>query len=424
MSIPDPTSGSAFRLRYGNSPSSKVAPDPKSIELYKNHTDLKVQSVAGTIFKVLLNLTLLPIKMLIGIVAIVTMVGQALYSLAQKGTSKAALFGLTFFNRSLLENGLGIERFGVRYRDIDIVGRGVLVSRMPFKGDIDTFRQALEKAQKGLEEGVPVEALKASINKLDKDNSFPDSCAGFVIDLTEPGERTLVFGHGEPATKEDWAAKHIGYMNVKAEDLKPMDVEATENLAKVVEDLRKAGIPVLIHCAKGVGRSATVAAAAIAKYDHDNKGQPLNATEALNQLKANRAIGMNLKQELVIYKIKFFDALEQSVLSVSGRALQSLGRIEACTDPQEKSRLWKQFKEENSFPALTELSEALGRANTSFAKSFSAEERAKLKTILVRVRAAANGFEGPALEAEVARILESPARIEVDPLPFPDQLFD
>jgi hypothetical protein len=108
---------------------------------------------------------------------------------------------------------------------------------------------------------------------------------------------------GAPATEEDWKAggRAISYENAPAKDLKPVDVEMIDAIVETMHEKISRGENVYIHCAKGVGRSATIVAAYLAKYGGDN-AQGMGADQALTYIRKQRQISLSSKQEQQVHK--------------------------------------------------------------------------------------------------------------------------
>ncbi len=340
---------------------------------FKSGTDKKVTSVASSLWQALKSWKLIPVFL----VGLVTYIGQALYSLASGRTKKTLLFGLTFFNMPLISNGLGLERFGLRYKAINLVAEGILVSRIPLKEDLGstegtdnqhiTFNEQLVNEKKRLDT-LPASSThdlnSAKQQVLDYGVTINETTQGIVIDLTEEGETTKVWKPGTlsmrtPATAADWAKHNIGYVRKSFPDFKAANIGNTQELIKLIGSLRILKIPVLIHCAKGIGRSATIACAAIAGI-----GKGITAQRAINQVQANRAIGMNFKQELVIYQIRLLKLYKEQSSDERKATIECIKDI----DKEKKPELRAQKIQESPLE-IRDFYQALSRADNSW-KSF------------------------------------------------------
>lgn len=151
-----------------------------------------------------------------------------------------------------------------------------------------------------------------------------------VIDLTEIEERTTTTS-GTPVTQAGWERLGVTYVNHKAKDLVPLDVES---ISKVVEEMREAvlnGKNVYIHCKAGVGRSATILAAYLAKYGSNdepeaavkmipngnpmstNTGTPMSANKALQYIEERRFINLSKGQSAKVHEFKAMSTILDAV---------------------------------------------------------------------------------------------------------------
>ncbi len=226
---------------------------------------------------------------------------------------KCALFGATFFFRPLASSlaVFGEIKGGKSYDWRNDIEQQLTVSSLPFKSEVKELSAKLREGNNELTKddlivkigqlNLPESVKKKLIEQL---NDQPGPFKGLVLDVTEREELTPIFTKGRPAEKKDWKKEGILYINMPSEDMKALDIEKNLALAKFANVFREKNVNVLVHCAKGIGRSVGVALTMMAT----TKERP-DVTTCIARFKEKRAYGLNGEQELAVYASKLLDEL-------------------------------------------------------------------------------------------------------------------
>ncbi|MGQ0605430.1 MAG: dual specificity protein phosphatase 23 [Candidatus Nitrosotenuis sp.] len=84
--------------------------------------------------------------------------------------------------------------------------------------------------------------------------------------------------YGLPATWIDG----IEYLHVPTEDLSAPDIDKIDSTVNYIAERIKSGEPVMVHCAAGIGRTGTILACYLIKY------QKMSAKEAIAKIRKER----------------------------------------------------------------------------------------------------------------------------------------
>ncbi len=90
--------------------------------------------------------------------------------------------------------------------------------------------------------------------------------AGAILTLLEPFELEHTTLFTTPVLPEEWKAKGIEHKLIEMDDLGARPIDRVDEGVEFIEQQRRLGRHVYLHCKAGVGRSATVAAGWLLKY--------------------------------------------------------------------------------------------------------------------------------------------------------------
>jgi atypical dual specificity phosphatase len=85
----------------------------------------------------------------------------------------------------------------------------------------------------------------------------------------------------ENSLPESWV-KNVKYLHVPTEDFSAPDMEQIDNAVEFIQNRIKNNEPVMIHCAAGIGRTGTILACYLVKY------QKLSAKDAIQKVRKKR----------------------------------------------------------------------------------------------------------------------------------------
>ena len=98
----------------------------------------------------------------------------------------------------------------------------------------------------------------------------------------------------ENALPESWV-KDTKYLHVPTEDLNAPDIDQIEEAVDFIHERINNNEPVMVHCAAGIGRTGTILACYLIKY------QKYSAKEAIEKVRKERPGSIQSeKQEIVV----------------------------------------------------------------------------------------------------------------------------
>jgi atypical dual specificity phosphatase len=97
----------------------------------------------------------------------------------------------------------------------------------------------------------------------------------------------------ETALPESWT-KETKYLHVPTEDLSAPDIEQIEEAVDFIHERINSNEPVMVHCAAGIGRTGTILACYLIKY------QKYSAKEAIEKVRKERPGSIQSEQQEIV----------------------------------------------------------------------------------------------------------------------------
>jgi len=98
----------------------------------------------------------------------------------------------------------------------------------------------------------------------------------------------------ENALPESWI-EHVNYLHMPTEDLRAPDVQKIDEVVDFIHENLNGNVPVMVHCAAGIGRTGTILACYLIKFHQHN------AKNAINKVREKRPGSIQSEhQEIVI----------------------------------------------------------------------------------------------------------------------------
>jgi atypical dual specificity phosphatase len=98
--------------------------------------------------------------------------------------------------------------------------------------------------------------------------------------ILKKGVKSIITMTEEPLP-ESWI-KNIKYLHVPTEDLSAPDMEKIDNAVDFIHERIKNNEPTMVHCAAGIGRTGTILACYLIKY------QNLSVKDAIDKVRKER----------------------------------------------------------------------------------------------------------------------------------------
>ena len=98
--------------------------------------------------------------------------------------------------------------------------------------------------------------------------------------ILKQGVRSIVT-MTENSLPESWV-KNVKYLHVPTEDFSAPDMEQIDEAIKFIQNRLENNEPVMVHCAAGIGRTGTILACYLIKY------QKLSAKDAIQKVRKER----------------------------------------------------------------------------------------------------------------------------------------
>lgn len=98
--------------------------------------------------------------------------------------------------------------------------------------------------------------------------------------ILKQGVRSIVT-MTENSLPESWV-KNVKYLHVPTEDFSAPDMEQIDEAIKFIQNRLENNEPVMVHCAAGIGRTGTILACYLVKY------QKLSAKDAIQKVRKER----------------------------------------------------------------------------------------------------------------------------------------
>ncbi len=97
----------------------------------------------------------------------------------------------------------------------------------------------------------------------------------------------------EIALPESWV-KNTKYLHVPTEDLNAPDIDQIEEAVDFIHERINNNDPVMVHCAAGIGRTGTILACYLIKY------QKYSAKEAIEKVRKERPGSIQSEQQEIV----------------------------------------------------------------------------------------------------------------------------
>ncbi len=97
----------------------------------------------------------------------------------------------------------------------------------------------------------------------------------------------------ETALPESWV-KDTKYLHVPTEDLNAPDIDQIEEAVDFIHERINNNEPVMVHCAAGIGRTGTILACYLIKY------QKYSAKEAIEKVRKERPGSIQSEQQEIV----------------------------------------------------------------------------------------------------------------------------
>ncbi len=85
----------------------------------------------------------------------------------------------------------------------------------------------------------------------------------------------------EESLPKSWT-KDVKYLHVPTEDLSAPDMDKIDQTVEFIHERIQSGEPVMVHCAAGIGRTGTILACYLVKY------QKISVTDAIEKVRKER----------------------------------------------------------------------------------------------------------------------------------------